>query len=230
MRAVTTAIGRSARQDALLRLLGRNAVTPPPTTRATSGATWDLWGNRTDIPPPPSVLEAADADVHAWNPAAAHRAHQERKAKPHLSRRPLTPATPHLPRHPTVPASQRDSPGRAAGGTPLPRGQHGGRVVLNHSTHLPGLVDVLRRLVAIAPPPGIKSAVPGRIATAAAVSEALALRVTVPLGVGSGGGGGGGSGWRLVARRGRGVQEVFLVTRLSREQAEDAVGRALAES
>jgi len=111
-------------------------------------------------------------------------------------------------------------------------------VVLNHSTHLPGLIDALRRMVATAPPPGIKAAVPGRIATAAAVSEGLTMRVTVPVGVarhmqgapssdGAGGGAGGGSGWRIVARRGRGVQEVFLVTRLDAAQVERVVAEAL---
>lgn len=73
----------------------------------------------------------------------------------------------------------------------------GGRLVLNHSTHVEGLIPVLRRVAAL---PGVHAVVPGRLSTTRCSAEGLALRVTtrVP------------GGFKLLARRGTAVQEVFV--------------------
>jgi hypothetical protein len=242
IRLLAAGVTPAASDVSALRHVGA-AAAPVAASRAHSGCAsstpaWDLWGNRAD-----EVLQQHVQPVHVPSPAdlaAAHRQHVVRKA----SRLPMRPVA--------LPAAHNFAEPPQAG-----------RVVLNHSTHLPGLIDALRRLVSVAPSPGIKSAVPGRIATAAAVSEALSMRVTVPLGVGrvthrrqpsrvagaadegavparmgpregglgaSGGeesGNSGGGGWRIVARRGRGVQEVFVVTRLDAEALRTAIARVL---
>ena len=73
----------------------------------------------------------------------------------------------------------------------------GGRVVLNHSTHVEGLIPLLRRVAQL---PGVHTVVPGRLSTARCATQGLALRVTtrVP------------GGYKLLARRGTAVQEVFV--------------------
>lgn len=88
------------------------------------------------------------------------------------------------------------------------------RVTRNHSTiceGLPEVIEVLQRCE------GIKTIVPGRIFTAKSSREHFSLRVAAQTG----------QGWRLTARRGQTVQEVFVVTDLDEEQiqlaADDAV-------
>ncbi|KAK4534376.1 hypothetical protein CDCA_CDCA01G0401 [Cyanidium caldarium] len=71
------------------------------------------------------------------------------------------------------------------------------RVVLNHSTHIPGLIPLLHRL---AEDPRIRKIVPGRLARAQGRSPTLSMRVTVPVR----------GGWKLVARKASQVQDVFV--------------------
>jgi hypothetical protein len=87
-----------------------------------------------------------------------------------------------------------------------------GRLVLNHSTHLPGLIPLLARL---ADHPQIKTVTPGRIARVKGRPVPLKIKVTVPVS----------GGYKLQARAQSNVQEVFVVTDLSGE----ALERILAE-
>jgi len=76
-----------------------------------------------------------------------------------------------------------------------------GRLVLNHSTHLPGLIPVLERLVE---QPGIKTVTPGRLARVRGRPVPLTFRVTVPIT----------GGHKIQVRCQGSVQEVFVVTDL----------------
>lgn len=78
----------------------------------------------------------------------------------------------------------------------------GGRLVLNHSTHIPGLIPLLEEL---ATQPGIKTVTPGRLARVKGRPTPLKVRVTVPVT----------GGHKLQARSKGNVQEVFVVTDLS---------------
>ncbi len=79
-----------------------------------------------------------------------------------------------------------------------------GRLVLNHSTHIFGLIPLLERLVEL---PGIKTVTPGRLARVKGRSTPLKIRVSVPIS----------GGYKLQARSKGNVQEVFVVTDLSAE-------------
>lgn len=91
------------------------------------------------------------------------------------------------------------------------------RVVKNHSTHCEGLLsalDVLARQSAI-----FKSIIPGRIATAAGQTAGLKLKLGVPTAV----------GFKLIARKGSQVQEVFLVTESGVLEVQAELERCLPE-
>ena len=77
-----------------------------------------------------------------------------------------------------------------------------GRLVLNHSTHIPGLLPVLEQLVQY---PGIKTVTPGRLARVKGRPSSLTIRVTVPIT----------GGFKLQARSKGNVQEVFVITDLN---------------
>lgn len=90
-----------------------------------------------------------------------------------------------------------------------------GRVVLNHSTHIEGLIPVLEKLAKVA---GISTLTPGVIAPVKGQSPHLQLRVSVPIK----------GGFKLIARRGKTVQEVFVVTQLSKAELKAAIDTVLA--
>ena len=77
-----------------------------------------------------------------------------------------------------------------------------GRLVLTHSTHCEGLIAALRLLCAS---PLVHSVVPGRLATARGSAAGLSLRLGVATA--------GGAGYKLLARKGQTVQEVFVTVR-----------------
>ncbi|KAK4529510.1 hypothetical protein CCYA_CCYA01G0367 [Cyanidiococcus yangmingshanensis] len=95
---------------------------------------------------------------------------------------------------PSKPMSWTRTPSRD---TSSPRNESKGRLVLNHSTHLEGLIPVLERL---AKQSGIRKIVPGRLYAARSNAERLSIRVTVPVA----------GGWKLVARKGTQVQDIFI--------------------
>ena len=79
-----------------------------------------------------------------------------------------------------------------------------GRLVITHSTYLEGLIPLLKRLAA---DPAIDTITPAVIGRVRGRSEGLRLRISAPIR----------GGHKLMARRGGSVQEVFVVTDLSRD-------------
>ncbi len=89
-----------------------------------------------------------------------------------------------------------------------------GRVVWNHSTHLPGLIPILEKLTKV---PGVSTITPAVIGSARSNAPAMTIKVSVPIR----------GGFKLIARKGKTFQEVFVLTRLSREELEGAIGALL---
>ncbi|MFY8149217.1 MAG: DUF2103 domain-containing protein [Prochlorococcaceae cyanobacterium] len=85
-----------------------------------------------------------------------------------------------------------------------------GRVVITHSTYVEGLVPLLKEL---ARRPGIDTVTPAVITRVRGRSPELRLRVSTPIT----------GGHKLVARRGSSAQEVFVVTRCSREELQSLI-------
>ncbi len=90
----------------------------------------------------------------------------------------------------------------------------GGRLVLNHSTHIPGLIAVLERLTGY---DGIQTVTPGALGRSKGHSPQLKLKVSVPIR----------GGYKLIARQGKTVQEVFIVTSLSENDLMAAIALSL---
>ncbi|GAB4210521.1 MAG: DUF2103 domain-containing protein [Synechococcales cyanobacterium] len=88
--------------------------------------------------------------------------------------------------------------------------QPSGRLVWNHSTHISGLIPVLTRL---ADQPGIKTVTPGALARSKGRIPQLHIRTSVPIR----------GGFKLVARHGTSVQEVFVVTDLEQPALEQLI-------
>jgi hypothetical protein len=89
-----------------------------------------------------------------------------------------------------------------------------GRLVWNHSTHIPGLIPVLVRLTEIA---GIHTITPAVIGPARSKHPSLQLKVSIPIR----------GGFKVIARKGKTVQEVFIVTSLSKEELQGAIGQIM---
>ncbi|MBD2774482.1 DUF2103 domain-containing protein [Iningainema tapete] len=89
-----------------------------------------------------------------------------------------------------------------------------GRLVWNHSTHIHGLIPVLERLVQN---DGIQTVTPGVLGRVRGHCPQLQLRVSVPIR----------GGFKVIARHGKSVQEVFILTTLASEQLEQAIAIAL---
>ena len=89
-----------------------------------------------------------------------------------------------------------------------------GRVVLNHSTHIPGLIPVLEKL---SQREGIQTITPGVIGRVKAHAPKMKLRVSVPIR----------GGFKAIARQGKSVQEVFILTDLAQEALEREIARML---
>lgn len=92
--------------------------------------------------------------------------------------------------------------------------QKTGRLVWNHSTHMHGLIPILERLVYL---DGIKTVTPGEIGRVKGHMPKMELRVSVPIQ----------GGFKIIARQGKTVQEVFILTILAREQLEEAIAIAM---
>lgn len=88
------------------------------------------------------------------------------------------------------------------------------RLVLNHSTHIPGLIRILETLTKC---DGIQTITPGVIGRVKGHAPRMQLRVSVPIR----------GGFKVIARQGKTVQEVFILTILSQEQLEEAILAAL---
>ncbi|MEM7066046.1 MAG: DUF2103 domain-containing protein [Cyanobacteria bacterium P01_B01_bin.77] len=92
--------------------------------------------------------------------------------------------------------------------------KHDARVVLNHSTHLPGLIAMLHKLAAH---PQIKTLTPAVISRGRSHAPKFRLKISVPI-LG---------GFKLIARKGKSIQEVFVITDLSAEQLTAAIEAVL---
>ncbi len=90
-----------------------------------------------------------------------------------------------------------------------------GRLVWNHSTHLPGLIPQLKKLIKFA---GIKTVTPGVIRTVRGRSPKLRLRISVPIT----------GGFKAIARQGKTVQEVFITTTLEQAELETILEKLMA--
>lgn len=90
-----------------------------------------------------------------------------------------------------------------------PKGPRG-RVVLTHSTHLPGLIAVLQKL---ATHTQIKTLTPAVISRGRSNAPKLRLKMSVPIR----------GGFKLIGRKGKSIQEVFVITDLSAEQMAAAI-------
>jgi len=85
-----------------------------------------------------------------------------------------------------------------------------GRVVLNHSSHIKGLIPLLHHL---SEHPAIRTITPGRLARVRGRPTPLRLRVTVPIR----------GGFKVVARSEGNAQEVFIITTLSAPELQAAI-------
>jgi hypothetical protein len=90
-----------------------------------------------------------------------------------------------------------------------------GRLVWNHSTHLPGLIAKLEKL--LAQNDAITTITPAVIGRARSNTPKLTLRISVPVR----------GGFKLIARKGKQFQEVFIVTTLDRDSLQAAIAQVL---
>ena len=88
-----------------------------------------------------------------------------------------------------------------------------GRLVQNHSTHIEGLIKWLKRL---AENEGIKTVTPASLSKAKGRGEKLVLKVTVETN----------EGFKLLARKGKLVQEVFIVTHLGKSEIKELIDKS----
>ena len=80
-----------------------------------------------------------------------------------------------------------------------------GRVVLNHSTHIEGLIPILKK---IAGNNRIKMVTPAIISRVRGRSDELVIRVSVKTI----------NGYKAIARKGKSAQEVFISTDLGKDE------------
>tara|TARA_B100000965_G_scaffold392326_1_gene401742 strand:- start:514 stop:813 length:300 start_codon:yes stop_codon:yes gene_type:complete len=85
-----------------------------------------------------------------------------------------------------------------------------GRLIQNHSTHIEGLIKWLKK---IASSSEIKTVTPASLSKTNGKGEKLVLKVTVKTN----------EGYKLLARKGKLVQEVFLVTKLDENRIIDII-------
>ncbi len=90
-----------------------------------------------------------------------------------------------------------------------------GRLVWNHSTHVPGLIPVLEKLLELADE--IQTITPGRLSTVRSNAPKLRLKISVPIR----------GGYKLIARKGRSAQEVFIITDLAQPSLNEAIAQAI---
>ncbi len=80
-----------------------------------------------------------------------------------------------------------------------------GRVVLNHSTHIEGLIPILKELASNIK---IKTVTPAIISRVKGRSASLVIRISVKTI----------NGYKAIARKGKTAQEVFISTDLSKDE------------
>ena len=85
-----------------------------------------------------------------------------------------------------------------------------GRLVLNHSTNMQGLIPILQKLVRNK---NIKTVTPAVISKAKGRSSKLIIRLSVKTI----------NGYKAIARKGKTAQEVFISTDLRREELKEII-------
>ena len=88
-----------------------------------------------------------------------------------------------------------------------------GRLVQNHSTNIEGLIKWLKRLAEYQE---IKTVTPASIFKTNGRGEKLAIKITVKTN----------EGFKLLARKGKLVQEVFIVTNLDKNEIEELINKS----
>jgi len=88
-----------------------------------------------------------------------------------------------------------------------------GRLVQNHSTNIEGLVKWLKK---IADNQFIKTVTPASLAKTKGRGEGLVLKVTIKTN----------EGFKLLARKGTLVQEVFIVTHLGKSEIKELINKS----
>jgi hypothetical protein len=89
-----------------------------------------------------------------------------------------------------------------------------GRLVWNHSTHLPGLIPILQNLTQV---PGIVTVTPAVIGRTKSHMPNLKIKISIEIR----------GGYKLIARKGKMFQEVFVITELGAEDLMTAIGDCL---
>tara|TARA_B100000965_G_scaffold97268_1_gene79512 strand:+ start:931 stop:1233 length:303 start_codon:yes stop_codon:yes gene_type:complete len=85
-----------------------------------------------------------------------------------------------------------------------------GRLVQNHSTNIEGLIKWLKKIAEI---DNIKTVTPASLSKTNGHGEKLVLKVTVKTK----------EGFKLLARKGKSVQEIFLVTSLDESKIKEVI-------
>ena len=90
----------------------------------------------------------------------------------------------------------------------------GGRLVWNHSTHLDGLIPLLEKMITYE---GIRTVTPGVLSRSRSHIPKMKLKISVPIR----------GGYKIIARQGKSVQEVFVVTDLDKSQLKTIIENIL---
>lgn len=86
------------------------------------------------------------------------------------------------------------------------------RLVVTHSTYIPGLIPLLEKLANC---PEIQTITPAVISRVKSNSPTFRLKVSVPIT----------GGHKLIARQRKSAQEVFVITHWSKEELEQAINQ-----
>jgi hypothetical protein len=89
-----------------------------------------------------------------------------------------------------------------------------GRIVWNHSTHLDGLIPILEKLITYE---GIRTVTPAVLSRSRSHCPKMKLKVSVPIR----------GGYKVIARCGKSVQEVFILTDLEKTKLESLIKQIL---
>ena len=89
-----------------------------------------------------------------------------------------------------------------------------GRLVVTHSTYIPGLISLLDKLSAH---PHIQTITPAVISRVKSNAPKMRLKVSVPIT----------GGHKLIARQRKSAQEVFVITQMTKEELEKAIAEIL---
>ena len=113
------------------------------------------------------------------------------------------------------PAQSERKSGKLVPGKKASAGQASkARLVITHSTYIPGLIKLLEKLALC---PEIQTLTPAVISHAKSNSPRLRLKVSVPIT----------GGHKLIARRAKSAQEVFVITQWSKAELEGAIAQIL---